>query len=163
MALVAVIADTHLPRGSRRLPEECVRRLAAADAVLHAGDFVSASVLEELHAFGVPVHAVHGNADEPELRETLPKELVVELGGARIGMTHIPGPRVGREGRLAARFPGCDAVVYGHTHVAQAEQVGGVWILNPGSPTEKRRSPGRSMLVLDVARDRIRPALVPLT
>jgi uncharacterized protein len=163
VALVALIADTHLPRGSRRLPEECLRRLAAADAILHAGDLVAVSVLEELRAFGVPVHAVHGNADEPALRETLPKELVVELGGARIGMTHIPGPRVGREERLAARFPGCDAVVYGHTHVAQAERVGGVWILNPGSPTEKRRSPGRSLLVLEVVRGEIQPEPVSLT
>ena len=163
MALVAVIADTHLPRGARRLPEECVRRLAAADAILHAGDLLARSVLEELRAFGVPVHAVFGNADEPALRETLPKELVVELGGARFGMTHVPGPRVGREARLAARFPGCDAVVYGHTHVAQAERVGGVWILNPGSPTEKRRSPSRSMLVLEVVGGEIRPELVTLT
>jgi len=164
VALVAVIADTHLPRGSRRLPEECVRRLAAADAILHAGDLVAPAVLEELRGFGVPVHAVYGNADEPALREALPKELVVELGGARIGMTHIPGPRVGREARLAARFAGCDAVVYGHTHLAQAERAGDVWILNPGSPTERRRSPSRSMLVLEVAGGgEIRPELVTLT
>lgn len=163
MALVAVIADTHLPRGSRRLSEECVRRLASADAILHAGDLVAASVLEELHAFGVPVHAVHGNADEPALRESLPKELVVELGGVRIGMTHIAGPRVGREARLAARFPGCDAIVYGHTHVAQAERLGGVWMLNPGSPTERRRSPSRSMLLVEVVGGGIRPELLLLT
>jgi uncharacterized protein len=162
VAHVAVIADTHLPRGARRLPEECLRRLAAADAILHAGDLVATAVLDELHAFGVPVHAVHGNADEPALRDALPKELVVELGGARIGMTHIPGPKAGREARLAGRFPGCDAIVYGHTHVAQAEQVGGVWILNPGSPTEKRRSPSRSMLALDVVDGRIRPELITL-
>jgi putative phosphoesterase len=77
-------------------------------------------------------------------------------------MTHIPGPKAGREARLAGRFPGCDAIVYGHTHVAQAEQVGGVWILNPGSPTEKRRSPSRSMLALDVVDGRIRPELITL-
>lgn len=163
MAVVAVIADTHLPRGARRLPDECVRRLAAAEAILHAGDLVATAVLEELRGFGVPVHAVHGNADELELRETLPTSLVVELGGARIGMTHIPGPRTGREGRLAARFPGCDVVVYGHTHVPQVEQVGGVWILNPGSPTEKRRPPSRSMLVLELDHGEIRPELVDLT
>ena len=163
MALVAVIADTHLPRGSRRLPDACVRRLAGADAILHAGDLSAAPVLEELRAYGVPVHAVHGNADEPALRETLPSELVVELGGARIAMTHVPGPRAGREARLAARFPGCDAVVYGHTHVPQVERVDGVWILNPGSPTERRRSPSRSMLVLEVDRGAIRPEFVSLT
>lgn len=63
---------------------------------------------------------------------------------------------------MTNRFPGCDAVVYGHTHVPQAERIGGVWILNPGSPTERRRAPARSMLMLEVERERLRPALVAL-
>lgn len=117
-------------------------------------------MLEELRRLGPPVEAVYGNADEPALRETLPKELVVEVGGARFGVVHIPGPAVGREARLAARFPGCDCVVYGHTHLAQATQYEGVWILNPGSPTERRRSPARSMLVVDVRGKTIAPELV---
>jgi putative phosphoesterase len=106
------------------------------------------------------VDAVYGNADEPDLRATLPERLVVEVDGVRIGLVHIPGPRAGREERLAARFPGCDAIVYGHTHVPQIELVDGVWILNPGSPTERRRAPSRSMLVLDVGAGRVEPALV---
>ena len=105
LARVAVIADTHLPRGGRRLPEECVRTLERADLIVHAGDFVALSVLEELRALG-PVRAVYGNMDEPALRESLPKELVVEVETARIGLVHVPGPAVGREARLAARFPG---------------------------------------------------------
>jgi putative phosphoesterase len=160
--LVAVISDTHLPRGSRALPEECVRRCRAADLILHGGDHSSLASLEELRALGPSVEAVHGNADEPALRELLPKELVVEAGGARIGITHVPGPRAGREARLAARFPGCDAVVYGHTHIPQVELHGGVWILNPGSPTERRTSPGWSMLELRIRGGRIDPELVPL-
>jgi putative phosphoesterase len=161
--LVAVLSDTHLPRGSRALPEECVRRCRAADLILHAGDHSSLASLEELRRLGPPVHAVHGNADEPALRELLPKELVVEASGARIGMTHVPGPRAGREERLAARFPGCDAVVYGHTHVPQVERHAGVWILNPGSPTERRSSPGWSMLQLRVRDAAIEPELIALT
>ncbi len=160
--LVAVIADTHLPRGSRALPEECVRRLGGADLILHAGDHSSLASLEALRALGPPVHAVHGNADEPALRKLLPKELVVEAAGARLGITHVPGPRAGREERLAARFPGCDAVVYGHTHVPQAERHGGVWILNPGSPTERRSSPARTMLLLRVEAGALEPELVEL-
>jgi uncharacterized protein len=117
-------------------------------------------VLEELRRLGPPVEAVYGNADEPALRELLPKERVVEVGEARLGLVHVPGPAAGREARLAALFPGCDAIVYGHTHAAQAEQVGGVWILNPGSPTERRRSPTRSMLVLELARKTLSPQLV---
>jgi uncharacterized protein len=160
--LVAAISDTHLPRGARRLPEACVEHLRRADLILHGGDFSAVSVLEELRSLGPPVHAVYGNADEPALRELLPKELVVDAGGARLGLVHIPGPAAGREERLARRFPGCDAVLYGHTHVPQVEQHGGVWILNPGSPTERRRSPFHSMLLLEVAAGAISAQLVQL-
>ena len=123
---------------------------------------VAASVLDELRELG-PVQAVYGNMDEAALRESLPRELVVEAGGARIGMVHVPGPRAGREARLAARFPGCGAVVYGHTHVPQVERHEGVWILNPGSPTERRSAPVHSMLVLEVHGGEVRPALVTLS
>ena len=160
--IVAVVADTHLPRGSRRLPAECLRRLAAADLILHAGDHASLAALEELRALGPPVAAVRGNVDEPALRAALPATVVVESGGARIGMMHDAGPRVGREERLLARFPGCDAVVYGHTHLPQVELHRGVWILNPGSPTERRRAPQRTMLELRIEAGAVVPELVAL-
>ena len=139
-----------------------MRELERADLIVHAGDFVAASVLSELRAFG-PVVGVYGNMDEPALRESLPKERVVEVENVRIGLVHIPGPAAGREARLTARFPGCAAMVYGHTHVPQVELVGGVWILNPGSPTERRRAPVHSMLVLEVAGEEIRPELLTLS
>jgi len=163
VTVVAVIADTHLPRGARRLPEACLERLRSADHVLHAGDFTSAAFLGELASLGPPVTAVYGNMDEPALKETLPRERVVEVAGARIGMVHIAGRRAGRDARLAARFAGCDAVVYGHTHVPQVERAGEVWILNPGSPTERRTSPGHSMLVLHIERGDLEPEFVPLS
>lgn len=119
-------------------------------------------MLEELRELG-PVEAVHGNVDEPALRRSLPAERVVEAGGARIGIVHEPGAATGREARLAARFPGCGAIVYGHTHRPQVELFGSVWILNPGSPTERRRSPTRTMLVLEVVRGEIAPQLVTLS
>jgi uncharacterized protein len=161
--MIAVIGDTHLPRGSRSLPEDCVRRLRDAELILHTGDHSSVESFEALRALGPPVQAVHGNADEPDLRDLLPAELIVELSGARIGMTHVPGPREGREARLRARFPGCDAVFYGHTHVPQVERVAGVWILNPGSPTERRSSPTWTMLELRITGGEIEPALIHLS
>lgn len=160
--IVVAIGDTHLPRGSRALPEECMRRLREADLILHTGDHSSLASLEALRALGAPVHAVYGNADEPALRELLPKEAIVEVSGVRLGMTHVPGPRVGREERLAARFPGCGAVLYGHTHVPEVVRQGGVWILNPGSPTERRRSPARTMLELRIDDGRVEPELIDL-
>ena len=159
---VAVVADTHMPRGGRRLPAACVERLRAADLILHAGDVVAAAVFDELVALGPPLRAVHGNMDDETLQAQLPETLVVELAGIRIGMTHDPGPGAGREERLAGRFPGCAAVVYGHTHEPEVARTGDVWILNPGSPTERRRSPSHTMLVLEVVEGRIAPELIPL-
>jgi uncharacterized protein len=159
---IAVISDTHMPRGARVLPAECRERLRAADLILHGGDFTGQEFLAELLAIGPPVEGVYGNMDAPELKAALPKEQVVEAGAARIGMVHIPGPRAGREARLLARFPGCHAIVYGHTHVPQVELVDGVWILNPGSPTERRSSPERTMLELVVTSGNLVPTLVSL-
>jgi putative phosphoesterase len=141
---IAVIADTHLPRGPRRLSDACLRELDRADLILHGGDFVAVEVLEELRQLG-PVEAVHGNRDDAELRAVLPARRVVEVGGRRIGIVHEPGKRQGRAARLAALFPGSDAVVYGHTHLAEVERHGGLLLLNPGSPTERRRAPARTM------------------
>ena len=137
-------------------------RLREADLILHAGDFVAVSVLDELRALA-PVEAVHGNVDDAALRRALPEERVVEAGGVQIGMIHDAGRRIGREQRLALRFPGCQAVVYGHTHLPQVERAGGVWILNPGSPTDRRRARARTMLVLELARGTIVPEFVTLS
>jgi uncharacterized protein len=163
VTLVAAISDTHLPRGARRLPEACLERLRAADRILHGGDLSSLAFLEELRALGPPVDAVHGNADEPALRELLPRELVVEVAGARIGMVHIPGPVVGRAERLLAQFPDCDAVLFGHTHWPVVERHGATWLLNPGSPTERRRGPFHAMIVLAIEDGAIQPELVRLS
>lgn len=161
--IVAVVSDTHLPRGTRRIPEACLDRLRAADLILHAGDFTSGAVLEELEALGPPLHGVHGNMDDATVRARLPAQHVVEVANARIGMTHDPGPRVGRGERLARRFPDCDAIVYGHTHEPEVDAHAGVWILNPGSPTERRRAPRHTMLVLEITPAGIAPQLLNLT
>jgi uncharacterized protein len=135
-----------MPRGGRRLPDACVDWIAAANLVLHAGDVMTASVLAEIEAIGPPVVAVQGNMDDAELRRRLPVERVVEAGGARIAMVHDAGPRTGRFERLRRRFgERADAVVFGHSHLPLHEEGDGFQIFNPGSPTERRRAPARSM------------------
>jgi putative phosphoesterase len=124
--------------------------------------FVAAAVLDELRGLGPPVEAVYGNMDESALKTSLPKQHVVEPGGARIGMVHIPGPAAGGAARLRSKFPDCAAIVYGHTHLPEATRDEDVWILNPGSPTERRKAPGHAMLLLEVEAGEIRPELVKL-
>jgi uncharacterized protein len=145
--LLAIISDTHLPRGSRTLPVACVERLRAADLILHAGDFATAGVLADLRALGPPVEAVYGNVDDHEVRALLPSARLVEAGPARIAMIHDAGPAGGRLARLRGRFPDADAVVFGHSHIPLHERdpATGFQIFNPGSPTDRRRQPTHTM------------------
>jgi putative phosphoesterase len=164
--LLAIISDTHLPRGPRRLPGACVERLEAADLILHAGDFSAATVLAALESIG-PVAGVHGNVDDREVRRRMPERRVVEAGGARIAMVHDAGPTAGRLARLRRLFPGVDAVVFGHSHIPLLERVPGgrggrFQIFNPGSPTERRRSPRHTMGMARVEDGRVEFELVDL-
>ena len=147
--LLAIISDTHLPRGSRTLPVACVERLRAADLILHAGDLATAGVLADLRALGPPVEAVYGNVDDYEVRALLPSTRLVKAGPARIAMIHDAGPAGGRLARLRERFAGAgaDAVVFGHSHIPLHERdpATGFQIFNPGSPTDRRRQPTHTM------------------
>jgi uncharacterized protein len=143
--LIAILADTHMPRRDRRLPAACVERLAAADLVLHAGDVMTEGALAEIEAVGTPLLAVHGNVDCAALRRRLPAERVIGAEGVRIGMVHDAGRAAGRLERLRRRFPDAAAVVFGHSHLPLHEQSGRFQIFNPGSPTERRGAPTRSM------------------
>jgi uncharacterized protein len=151
-----------MPRGARTLPARCIELCSGADLFLHCGDVTTRAVWDGLRQLGPPLEGVHGNMDEQALRELLPETRVVEVEGARIGMVHIAGPAAGREDRLASEFSGCAGVIYGHTHVPVVGRHGDVWILNPGSPTERRRAPFHAMLVLEVRKTTIRPELVEL-
>jgi hypothetical protein len=153
---IAVIADTHLPRGARRLPDRCVEIVQGADAVIHAGDFSNEGAFAEIAALGPPLIAVHGNVDEPALRAGLPESLEVELEGMSIAVLHDPGPRAGRAERLLTRFPDARCVIYGHTHLPEHLRHGRRHLFNPGSPTERRRAPHRSMGVIEVGKGRLR-------
>ena len=143
---LAIISDTHLPRGARRLPDACVERLRNADAILHGGDLVAASVLDELEALGPPVIAVRGNVDDGDVRRRLPERRVFDAAGTPIGLVHDAGPATRRVERLKAAFPECAAVVFGHSHIPLLAGDGaGFQIFNPGSPTDRRRQPRHTM------------------
>jgi putative phosphoesterase len=147
----ALLADTHMPRGSRRLPDACVEIVAGADLVIHAGDFMREEAYEEIAAIGPPLVAVYGNVDATPLRKRLPESVEVELDGALIGVIHDAGAARGRLARMRRAFPDADAVVFGHSHIPLHESdPAGFQIFNPGSPTERRRSPRHTMGVVEV-------------
>lgn len=142
---VAVLADTHLQEGiATRLPAEVLAALARADLLLHAGDLTTPAVLAELSAL-VETVAVCGNNDHG-LAATLPETRLVDLDGIRTALVHDSGPRSGRAARLHQRFPDAELVVFGHSHLPSDELgIGGQRLFNPGSPTQRRRGPTRSM------------------
>jgi hypothetical protein len=145
-----VLSDTHLrDDGKRRLPDPVYAALRDADVVLHCGDVTERGLLDELATFA-PVHAVLGNNDAT-LGGWLPKQLVVELDGVRVGMVHDSGLTKGRAARVHRRFPDCDVVLFGHSHAPVDEEgVDGQRLFNPGSPTQRRMQPHPSFGVLDL-------------
>jgi putative phosphoesterase len=161
---VLVLGDTHVPDFARALPSERLEpHLAWADMILHAGDATSADVLTELSAHA-PVVAVVGNMDRPDVATWGARhEAQVEIEGIRIAMVHDGGRREGRARRLAERFPAADVIVFGHSHQPVNEDVDGVLLLNPGSPTWKRRSPHPTLIRLTLDAGRVASCeLVPL-
>jgi putative phosphoesterase len=150
-----VLADTHLRPGSRRgLSNAALAQLEQADVVLHAGDVVTGHLLEALEGYA-PTWAVLGNNDH-DLAGVLPETRMLDLAGVRVGMIHDSGPRKGREARLRRRFPDADLVVFGHSHIPwNAPGLDGQWLLNPGSPTQRRSQPHHTVATVDLAAGRI--------
>ncbi|MEX5721577.1 metallophosphoesterase family protein [Geodermatophilus maliterrae] len=144
---LVVMADTHLPRRARDLPHALWAAVDAADLVVHAGDWVDVALLDALEARSRRLLAVHGNNDHGALRERLPEVARAEVEGLRIAVVHETGDAKGRERRCAARFPDTDVLFFGHSHIPwdtvtpNEGAPSGLRLVNPGSPTDRRRQP----------------------
>ncbi|MEW2084800.1 YfcE family phosphodiesterase [Streptomyces sp. NPDC005283] len=140
--LLLLTTDTHLPTRARALPEELLDRIADVDVVIHAGDWVDTATFDLLNARAKRLVGVYGNNDGADLRARLPEVARVELEGLRIGVVHETGPAPGRERRCIERFPDLDVLVFGHSHIPWDTTADGrLRLLNPGSPTDRRRQP----------------------
>lgn len=160
---IVVLADTHVTRDSaRRLPDAAYAHLDAADAIWHAGDVVVPELLDELAGFA-PVEAVLGNNDH-ELLGILPERTEETVDGVRIAMVHDSGTTTGRERRMRRWFPDADLVIFGHSHMpVDAEGVDGQRLLNPGSPTQRRRAPAYTLGIVTCDDGRLRTEIIDLT
>jgi uncharacterized protein len=148
---LVITSDTHLPARARDLPAELWAAVDAADVVVHAGDWVSVDALDALQARAARLVGVYGNNDGPALRARLPEVARIELDGLRLAVVHETGPATGRERRCAARFPDVDVLVFGHSHIPwDTVAPGGLRLLNPGSPTDRRRQPYATYLTATV-------------
>ena len=144
---IVVLADTHLPKRAKDLPAEVWRAVEGADVVVHAGDWVDVSLLDVLQARARRLIGVYGNNDGAALRARLPEIARATLGGVRFAVVHETGDRTGRERRAAAAYPDTDVLVFGHSHIPwDTTAPTGLRLLNPGSPTDRRRQPDRTYL-----------------
>lgn len=147
-----VVADTHVPKRARSLPSEVWARVDAADVVIHAGDWVDVALLDEMESRASRLVGVHGNNDHGVLRERLPLVARFEIEGLRFGVVHETGPAQGRERRCSADFPDLDVLFFGHSHIPWDSTTGsGLRLLNPGSPTDRRRQPHCTYMVVTAA------------
>ncbi|HEV8056462.1 MAG TPA: metallophosphoesterase [Nocardioidaceae bacterium] len=149
-----VLADTHVPKRARDLPEQVWRAVDEADVVLHAGDWVDEALVDALEDRATRLIGVYGNNDGPRLRARLPEVAYAELGGLRFSVVHETGPANGRERRALLRFPDTDVLVFGHSHIPWDTTTGsGLRLLNPGSPTDRRSQPYCTYLTATAANE----------
>lgn len=151
-----LMSDTHLPKRARELPAPLLAELPLADVVIHAGDWVDIATLDLLESRSTRLIGVHGNNDGPELRARLSEVARAELGGLRFGVVHETGAAEGRERRCAVRFPDLDVLVFGHSHIPWDTTTDtGLRLLNPGSPTDRRRRPDCTYMTAQVTDGRL--------
>jgi putative phosphoesterase len=140
---LVLTSDTHVPQRARDLPHSLWAAIEVADVVVHAGDWIDEALLDLFEARSRRrLIGVHGNNDHGTLRERLPEVARAEIEGVRIAVVHETGDKSGREARCAARFPDADMLVFGHSHIPwDTTAPGGLRLINPGSPTDRRRQP----------------------
>jgi putative phosphoesterase len=157
VARLLLLSDTHVPRRARDLPPEVWDEVARADIVVHAGDWTDLATWERLNARSARLIAVYGNNDGPDVRAVLPEVARAEVEGVRIAVVHETGQAQGREARMSRAFPDADVLVFGHSHIPwDTAAPSGLRLLNPGSPTDRRRQPACTYLTCTLAGGRIR-------
>lgn len=144
-----LLSDTHVPQRARQLPDAVWHAIDEAELVIHAGDWNGLELYQEVIE-RADLLGVHGNNDGPDLRAVLPEVATRTIEGVRVAVVHDSGDAVGRELRADARFPDVDLLVFGHSHIPwDSTTPGGMRLLNPGSPTDRRRQPHATMLWVD--------------
>ena len=160
---ILLLADTHIPARARRLPDAVLEAVDTSDIVVHAGDWVDVATLDLIEARSTRFHGVYGNNDGAELRERLPEVARFVVDGLRFAVVHETGPARRREERMDDAFPDTDVLVFGHSHIPwDTVTPGGMRLLNPGSPTDRRRQPVCTMMSVRVDAGALDATLIPV-
>jgi putative phosphoesterase len=158
-----LLADTHVPKRAKRLPDAVLGAIDDADVVVHAGDWVDADTLDLLESRARVLHGVFGNNDGDELRARLPEVARFTVEGVEVTVVHETGVSRQREDRMDAAYPDADLLVFGHSHIPwDTVSPSGMRLLNPGSPTDRRRQPVCTMMWAVVDGATVDVTLVPL-
>ncbi|WP_336646256.1 metallophosphoesterase family protein [Microbacterium sp. USHLN186] len=158
-----LLADTHVPARARKLPDAVLRAVDEADIVVHAGDWVDVETLDLIESRSRSFHGVHGNNDGPQLRDRLPEVARFQVEDLRFAVIHETGPAARREERMDRAFPDTDVLVFGHSHIPwDTVTPAGMRLLNPGSPTDRRRQPVCTMMTVRVENRELHVDLIPV-
>lgn len=158
-----LLADTHVPARAKRLPDAALRAVDDAEIVVHAGDWIDLATLDLLESRSRVLVGVYGNNDGPALRDRLPEIARLTVERVEVAVVHETGPKLRREERMDAAFPGVDLLVFGHSHIPwDTVASSGMRLLNPGSPTDRRRQPVCTMMTVVIDGGRIDATLVPI-
>lgn len=158
-----LIADTHVPARAKRLPDSVLRAVDEADIVVHAGDWIDVGTLDVLESRARTLHGVYGNNDGLALRDRLPEVARFTVEEVDVAVVHETGQKARREERMDEVFPGVDLLVFGHSHIPwDTVAPSGMRLLNPGSPTDRRRQPVCTMMTVTIDGERVDNTLVPI-
>ena len=131
-----------IPAINRFLSYCRIRTVPSKTVVIHAGDWVDVRLLDELEARSDRLVACWGNNDHGGLRERLPEVARIEVEDVRMGVVHETGQAKDREERMSVEYADLDVLVFGHSHIPwDTVTATGLRLLNPGSPTDRRRQP----------------------
>lgn len=158
---IGIISDTHVPSRARRVPDATLRHFEDVELIVHAGDLSTLAVLDQLSAYA-PVEAVQGNVEQPEVLATLPIKRELVVGGIAIGIVHILGERKRYARNARHEFPSARVVIFGHSHIPYIEDAGGLFLLNPGSATDRRAQPLCTIAVLTIEDGQPRAEIIAL-
>jgi uncharacterized protein len=148
---LVLTTDTHVPKRARDLPAPLWAAIDEADVVIHAGDWVEVPILDAFESRSRRLIACYGNNDGPALRARLPEIARVTLDGLRLAVIHETGDANGRERRCDEAFPDTDVLVFGHSHIPwDTTTPAGLRLLNPGSPTDRRRQPHYTYMTAEI-------------
>lgn len=153
---IGVIADTHLSKHLYKMEDLLKLHLKNVDMIIHAGDYKNPKVVEMLEKQKKFI-GVWGNNDGDSVKDKVREKEIITIEGYKIGIFHGHGTNKNTMERAYEVFKEdhVDIIIFGHSHLPIIKTLNKVLMLNPGSPTSKRKEKWYSYIILDLEKYKI--------